>query len=52
MIQMNLLAKQKQTHRYRKQRGKEGEGSIRNLGLIDTHYYVKIGKQWGPPCLK
>ena len=45
MIQINLFTKQKQTHRHRKQiygnqRGKGREGQIRNLGLIDTHYYI------------
>ena len=46
IIQMNLYAKQKQTHRYRKltcgyQRGEGmGEGQIRGLGLTDTKYYV------------
>ena len=42
---MNLYTKQKQTHRYRKQtysyeRGREGEGKIRHLGLADTNYYT------------
>ena len=46
MTQMNLLTKQKQTHRQRKktdgyQRGKGlQEGSIRSLGLADTNYYI------------
>ena len=43
---MNIYAKQKQTHRYRKQtcgyqRGEgNGEGQIRSLGLTDTYYYM------------
>ena len=42
---MNLFTKQKQTLRHRKQtyycqKGKKGEGQIRNLGLTDTHYYI------------
>ena len=39
---MNLLTKQKQTHRHRKQtydykRGKVGEGQIKSMGLADAH---------------
>ena len=43
---MNVYAKQKQTHRYRKQtcgyqRGEgRGEGQIRGVGLTGTNYYV------------
>ena len=43
---MNVYAKWKQTHRYRKQtsgyqRGEgSGEGQIRGMGLRDTNYYV------------
>ena len=43
---MNLHAKQKQTHRHRKQtyghqRGEGvGEGQIRTMGLTDTKYYT------------
>ena len=43
---MNVYAKWKQTHRYRKQtsgyqRGEgRGEGQIRGMGLRDTNYYV------------
>ena len=45
MVQMNLFTKQKETHRHRKQtygyqRGKGGVGSIGNLRLTDTHYYI------------
>ena len=46
-------AKQKQTHRYKKQtcdyqRGEERwEGQIRGLGLRDIHYMHKIDKQQG-----
>ena len=42
---MNKCAKQKQTHRSRKQacdyqRGVDrGEGQVRGMGLIDTNYY-------------
>ena len=43
---MNVYAKQKQTHRYRKQtcayQREEGKGEehIRGMGLIDTNYYI------------
>ena len=43
---MNVYAKQKQTHRYRKQtsgyqRGdRRGEGKIKHMGLTDTDYCV------------
>ena len=42
---MNLFRKQKQTHRHRKktdgyQRGEGGEGSVRSMGLTDTHHYI------------
>ena len=43
---MSVYAKQKQTHRYRKQtygyQREEGsrEGQIRGIGLTDTNYYV------------
>ena len=43
---MNIYAKQKQTHRHRKQTSsyQRGEGSregqIRGMGLRDTSYYV------------
>ena len=43
---MNLYAKQKQTHRYRKkpsgyQRGEgRGEGKIKGMGLSEANYYV------------
>ena len=42
---MNVYAKQKQTHRHRKQtwgyqRGKAG-GQIKDMGLIDTNYYIQ-----------
>ena len=45
MIQVNLFAKHKQTHRLRNktygyQRGKAGEGKVRSLGLTYTHYYI------------
>ena len=45
-MQTNVYAKQKQTHRYRKQtngyqRGEgKGEGQIRGMGLRDTNYYI------------
>ena len=46
MIQMNFLTKQKQTHRHRIQNyghqgERRGEGELRNLGLIDIHYYIQ-----------
>ena len=43
---MNLSAKQKQTHRHRKQTcrgqwgGGEGEGWTGSLGLVDANYYI------------
>ena len=39
---MNVYAKQKQTHRYRKQTCgyQRGEGQIKGMGLTDTNYYV------------
>ena len=42
---MNLYAKQKQTDRHRRQtydyqRRTWGEGQSRNMGLIDTNYYI------------
>ena len=42
---MNVYAKQKQTHRYRKQtygyqRRGVREGQIRSMGLTDTNYYT------------
>ena len=43
IIQMNVYAKQKLTHRYRKQTcgyGKSEEGQIRGLGLTDTNYFM------------
>ena len=46
IIQMNVYAKQKQTHRYRKQsylyqmRVEREEGQTRGMGLTDTNYYV------------
>ena len=45
-MQMNVYAKQKHSHRYRKQicgyqRGEgKGEEEIRGIGLTDTNYYV------------
>ena len=50
---MNLFAKQKQTHRHRKQTyvtkwetgGEGGEGQIMSLGLADTKTIHKIDKQ-------
>ena len=50
---MNVYAKQKQTHRYRKQtsgyqKGEwRGEGQIRGMGLTDTTTMYKIDKQQG-----
>ena len=43
---MNLYAKQKQTHRHRKQiygyqRGAGRGRTIRNMGLTDTNYYAQ-----------
>ena len=40
---MNVYAKQKQTHGYRKQTcGKrEGKGQVRGMGLTDTNYYMQ-----------
>ena len=37
---MNVYAKQKQTHRYRKQTTgyQKGEGQISGMGLRDTNY--------------
>ena len=45
MVQVNLLTKQNQTHRNRKQtygyqRGKGGEGQLRSLGLADTNLRI------------
>ena len=45
MIQMDLFTKQKQTHRHKIQtrlpEGKGGrDGSISNLGVANTHYYI------------
>ena len=46
MIQINVYAKQKQSHRYRKQTCShqggegEGEGQIRDTRLTDKKYYV------------
>ena len=47
MIQMNLLTKQKQTQRHRKQTygypqrtEVVAEGQIRSMGLTDTNYYT------------
>ena len=43
---MNLFPKQKEIHGHRKQtygyqnRKGGGGGTIRSLGLIDTHYYI------------
>ena len=42
---MNFYAKQKQTQRHRKQtygyqKGKSGEGKIKNLGLTYIHDYI------------
>ena len=57
---MNLLTKQKQTHRHGKQllvtKGEAGRkdklvrwGGGRSLGLTNTHYYIYIiDKQQGP----
>ena len=48
MIQMNLSAKEKQTHRHREQTwgcqggGKVGEGYVGSLGLADANY-IYIG---------
>ena len=43
---MNLITKQKQTHRHRKetygyQRGKRGEEEIGGIGLTDALTYIK-----------
>ena len=43
IIQMNVYAKQKLTHRYRKHTcgyGKSEEGQIRGLGLTNTNYFM------------
>ena len=45
---MNLLMKQKQTHRHKEQpcfegRGEVGEGWIGSLGLADANYYIESG---------
>ena len=46
IIQMNVYAKQKQTHRHRKQTcgyqmgERKGEGQIRGMKLIDTNYHI------------
>ena len=43
---MNLLTKQKWTHRHREQTcgcqggGREGEGRTGYLGLVDANYYI------------
>ena len=48
MTQMNLLTKQKQTHRHRKQCGCQSWGGINyELGVIQTTIY-KIYKQQSP----
>ena len=45
-MQMNVYAKWKQTHRYRKQTSGcqsgegRGDGQIRHMRLRDTNYYV------------
>ena len=49
MRQMNLSTKQKQTHRHRDQTcgcqggGKEVEGWIGNMGLVDASFYIQNG---------
>ena len=50
---MNLLAKQKEIYRHRKQtwlpKGNGGgKGQIRTLGLTHTHYIYIIDNQQGP----
>ena len=51
MTQMNLSAKEKQTHRHREQTwgcqggGKVGEGYVGSLGLADANY-IYIEREW------
>ena len=42
VIQMNLLAKQKETHKLRKH-GCQGKGSLGSLGWVCTHCYIQNG---------
>ena len=53
VIQINLLTKQKQTHRHGKQiyRYQSGKGRRDKVGIWDEHIHsteYKIGKQQGP----